>query len=213
MITIFTDGVRKRTLGDEKINFIGPLDTVGVGYDIDLTELINARMVMDVRIFTQYGAGVISLTNVYEETFKNIEVFSVQDRSEGRVTSAAYNTMAKRFEIGVENTGELPFYYKIEIRFGAGGREYSIIANETLQVGPKGVDVAMIPYEIGEDLIGKISVLTVSMRYGERREFLINRYEKEFPFTATAGFEWIYIIILLIIILLVLYAIYRRISD
>lgn len=213
VITIFTDGVRKRTLGDEKINFIGPLDSVGVGYDIDLTELINARMVLDVRIFTQYGAGVVSLTNVYQEMFKNIGVFSVRDRSEGRLSSLVYNQMAKRFEIGVENTAQFPFYYKTELRFRAGEEEFVVRSNETLQIGPGGRDVAMIPYDMDEDVMNKVSTVRVTLNYGERRDFLINRYEREFPFTVSGVFEWTYIIILLVVILIVLYIIYRRISG
>jgi hypothetical protein len=213
IITIFTDGVRKRTLGDEKINFLGPLDTVGIGYDMDLTDLINARMVLDVRIFTQYGAGVVSLTNFYEETFKNIEVFSVQDRSEGRLSSLVYNRMAKRFEIGVENTGNVPFYYRVELKFKAGEEEYTVRSNETLQIGPGGADVAMIPYVIEDDTISKISTVRVSLNYGERRDFLINKYESEFPFKVSEGFEWAYIVIALLVILILVYVIYRRVSE
>jgi len=210
-IAILTDGARKRTLGDEKINFIGPLDTIGLGYDIDLTELINASMVLDVRIFTQYGAGVVSLTNIYEETFRDIDVFSAQDRSQGRFVSLVYNKAAGRFEAGVENIGDYPLFCRVELSFSADGKEYTAVSNGTVQVGAHGAAMVLVPYDIG-DLAGKVATVKAVMAYGERTEFLVNRYEKEFPFAFAMDMWWLWIIILLLI-LLALYAVYRRVSE
>lgn len=209
VITIFTDGVRKRTLGDEEIRFIGPLDTAAVGYDIDLGELLDARMVMDVRIYTQYGAGVVSLTNVYEETFRDIQVFSAEERSQGGLTSVVYNTGTRMFEVTVENLGDQPFYYKIDLLFMENEQESSASMQTVQMLGGKSSGVALIPYDVS----GNIQTVTAVLRYGERADFLSNSYEKEFLYSESAGLGWLWIILLLIIVLIALYIIYRRFSD
>ncbi len=149
------------------------------------------------------------MTNVYEETFRDIQVFSAQDRAQGRLASLVYNKAAGRFEVGVENIGEYPLFCRVELAFIAEGKNYTITSNGTVQVDPRGSGVVFASYNL--DTAG-ISSVNAVMVYGERKEFLVNRYEKEFPFSLAFDMWWLLIIPLLLILAL-LYAVYRRVSE
>lgn len=211
VITIFTDGERRKTIGDEEIRLLPPGEITGIGYDIDLTELLDSRMVLDVRIFTQYGAGVISLTNIYEETFKDIEVFSAEDKSQGRINSMQYNRNSKAFEVGIENLGDEPFYYRLELEFTVNGKVVKPITSQTGVIPGKSTRIALVPFDMPSG--ATVSDVRATLLYGEREDFLSNKFEREFPFAESDGFWMWWIVLILIALIVVLYFIYRKVSD
>lgn len=199
------DGAQIKTLADEESFFIDGGEFKTIIYD-SLTNGNSFTIDDDqatAQIFALFGEAPNALEYQLEKSLE-ISFIDVLDDSNLEIKSVEYNKALNRFEITVENIGEVDLY--------ANGEIYDLIVNDEEGTYASGDTVSLSPGKSGvlhvnvemieADFLDNTAIFS-RVFYGERSSALIKVATAENPLVFTSA-NVVVIIVIVIIILLIL---------
>jgi hypothetical protein len=187
-ITILVNDEKKRTVGDPETVLIGELDTMGIGYDLDLTEeLRNPDTNIVAEIILPFGESPKSMDKGIEATFP-VETTTIEDRCDVKTMKLVYNKKTQRFVMTIDNVAATSCYVDPRITdLTINDKKKTISYEGNVLVGSQQSKELTIKQRMDEVDIADNPQIKIKTLYGERQDLLLKVDEAMFDLIVVSG--------------------------